>query len=239
MRIGVLETGEVDAKLKPVHGSYGDMFASLISGLYDAPNFNIINILKGQFPKNPMDCDLWVISGSRHGVYDDLSWIDPLKNFILRCIGRNIPLFGVCFGHQILAEAMGGSVKKFEHGWCLGVHEYKVKRKLDWNNVIGSSFSSFAIHQDQVVVPPLDSTNIAGSKFCKFALLAYGNLNHPYAISLQSHPELTHRYVSDLIKVRKSENSFPPSVANDALETLRKEVDNKLITQTILTALNP
>ena len=237
MRIGILETGEVSPELRNIHGSYGEMFQNLISEIYRSSSFKKINIIEGQFPNNQLDADLWVITGSKYGVYDRLSWINPLKKFILSCVGKNVPVFGVCFGHQILAEALGGKVKKFQGGWGLGVHKYEIVKSLHWTQLMGKSFSSYAIHQDQIVTPPEDSINVAKSDFCNFALLAYGNIDRPYAISIQSHPEISSQYLSDLIKRRRQENVFPTNTADLALKTLKYKVDNKIITGSILKAL--
>ena len=237
MQIGIIEAGEVIPVLRRVHGSYGGMLKELISKIYTTASFEEVKLYRGQFPKNELDADFWVISGSRHGVYDTLSWISPLKKFILRCVKKKVPIFGICFGHQILAEALGGKVRKFDKGWGLGVHKYDIKEKLRWDTPRDRSFCGFAIHQDQILVPPPDSIHVATSEFCKYALLAYGNNSKPYAVSIQSHPELTQHYVSSLIRYRLENGDFPKNIARSALRTLSRTVDNQLITSSILNAL--
>ena len=66
------------------------------------------------FPEGIHDADGWLITGSRHGAYEDHPWIPPLEEFIRDAYAAQVPLVGICFGHQIIAQAMGGKVEKYQ-----------------------------------------------------------------------------------------------------------------------------
>ena len=236
MKIGILETGPVSPKLKKKFGTYGHMFQELIARVTHKPVFEEFDIIESHFPNSPIDADLWFITGSKFGVYDELPWLEPLKCFLVNCIGKNIPVIGVCFGHQILAEALGGKVTKFDRGWGLGVHEYEILKTPNWIYDLKKSFKGYAVHQDQVIVNPPNATRIAGSSFCKNAMLAYGNIESPHAISIQSHPELSGEFVSALIKLNRN-NPYPELLADIALKNINQKVDNHKITELMINAV--
>jgi len=204
MRIGILKTGDVNPDIVARHGEYADMFVRLLSPLDDDLSFFVVDVDGGEDLGDPGQAQGWLITGSRHGVYEDHAWIAPLKQFLRDAIAASIPVVGVCFGHQILAEAMGGRVVKSTRGWGLGVHGYAPAQAPAWLSPLDRPWTAHAVHQDHVIVQPPESTVIARSDFCEFAALLYGDPDRPSAISVQAHPEFDADMVRDLIKVRLS-----------------------------------
>src|SRR5699024_3696885 len=126
------------------------------------------------------------ITGSRHGVYDKLPWIEGLKDFLRRARAAPVPIIGICFGHQIMAEAFGGRAEKSAKGWGIGVQEYAVHAGAPgWMAGAPARVTLHALHQDQVTAIPSDAVCLASSPFCEFAMLAYGDRDVPDAISIQ------------------------------------------------------
>lgn len=199
MRIGILETGEVSEDLRARHGDYPAMFARLLGAVDPSLDFATVSVVRGEMPAAPDQADGWIVTGSRHGVYDDLPWIDPLKAFLRDCLAACVPVVGVCFGHQILAEAAGGRVEKSPKGWGIGVHDYDVVRRPGWMRDMPDRFAVGAIHQDQIVAKPDDAVVLATSPFCPYAALAYGDPEQPRAISIQPHPEFSADFLDELI----------------------------------------
>ena len=226
MKIGILETGEISDDLLGKHGDYPSMFTRLLHTIDPDVDFFSVKILNGELPKRPDDADGWIITGSKFGVYEDLPWIEPLKKFIRTSIDHKIPLAGICFGHQILAEALGGKVEKSKKGWGLGVHDYTVETKPTWMRGLNDVFSGHAVHQDQITKLPETATVIASSEFCPYAALVYGDPENPDALSVQPHPEFSADFVDDLIELRVPE-VFSEDDASKARATLGLPVHNE------------
>jgi GMP synthase-like glutamine amidotransferase len=223
MLVGILETGKVNDTLVPRHGGYPPMFAGLLGPAGPELSYRSYDVEGGAIPASPAECDAWLITGSRHGVYDDLPWIEPLEEFLRAARAAGRPIVGICFGHQILAEALGGKAVKSDKGWGVGVHDYAVTRRPAWMTGAPATIAIHAFHQDQVIAIPDDATVLARSPFCEYAMLAYGDPEAPDAISIQPHPEFGEDYTRDLIDLRAG-IAIPPEQAAPARETLGRPV---------------
>jgi len=195
MKLGILKTGAPPRRLAEF-GTYPEMFRRLLGeAAYD---YSVFAVDEGQLPATPETCDAYLVTGSSAGVYDDLPWIAELKDFLVAAKGR-ASLVGVCFGHQIMAEAFGGKVIKSPKGWALGEQTYRVLRPQPWMGA-AAQVRLPGSHQDQVVEAPPSAEVIAGSDFTPFGALAYRD--QP-AISIQLHPEFEPAYAIALIEARR------------------------------------
>ena len=225
MKVGILETGEVHPDLLDTYGDYPRMFADLLGAVDPALEFLTVRVVAGEPLPDPRYADAWLITGSRHGVYDDLPWISPLKEFVRACRAGGVPMVGICFGHQILAEALGGRAVKSNKGWGLGVQSYDVVARPAWMADMPDRFSIRALHQDQVVALPSDGTVLARSEHCEYAAVAYGDPEAPDAITLQPHPEYGPEFFDALLTLRAG-TAIPMKVADVARATLAIPVHN-------------
>jgi GMP synthase-like glutamine amidotransferase len=187
MLIGILQTGLAPDALSPEMGDYPDMFERLLDG--QGFTFRTWRVVEGEFPAGVRDCDGWLITGSRHGVYEDHPWIPPLEQFIRDAFAAHVPVVGICFGHQIVAQAMGGKVERYTGGWAVGATDY------DFG---GEKMTLNAWHRDQVVQTPPGAKVIATNDFCANAALLYDDR----ALTVQAHPEFRPEFVDGLMKTR-------------------------------------
>lgn len=188
MRIGILQTGQSPDEIRAKHGDYDQFFVKYLGGR--GFEFDSYPVLDGILPEGPEAADGWLITGSRFGVYEDHAWIPALEDFVRRVYAVGVPIVGVCFGHQILAQALGGRVEKFDGGWSVGPQDYT-------SDMFGDQ-SIIAWHQDQVTQRPADATVVASSEFCENAMLLYGKK----ALTIQPHPEFTAAFLADLLATR-------------------------------------
>ena len=202
MKIGILVTGHVNSALVAEFGEYPAMFADLFQRTDPNLTFQDWAVVDGEFPDHPDECDAWLITGSKHGVYDPEPWIDPLKDFLRSARDARVPMIGICFGHQIMAEAFGGRAEKSSKGWGAGVHDYAITRQPSWLRPDTPDFGMYAMHQDQVTQLPADGAVLASSAFCPIAMASYGDPEAPDAISIQPHPEFFRDYALAIINLR-------------------------------------
>ena len=195
MSIGILVTGDPPGDLARTHGDYAAMFTALVGEGWEVTAYRVH---EGEWPERPEAHRAYLITGSAAGVYEPLPWIAELLAFLRDAKGK-AKLVGICFGHQVMAEAFGGEVEKSERGWGIGLHRYTVADGLAERG--GDEIAVPVSHQDQVVVQPPATSVIASSAFTPFAGLAYGD--QP-AVSFQCHPEFTPSFASALIEHRRA-----------------------------------
>ena len=205
MQIGILVTGHAPDELIPTTGDNDAMFRRLLDG--QGFTFETYNVVDMEFPASADAADGWLITGSKHGAYDDLPFIAPLEDLIRKIYAADRPLVGVCFGHQIIAQALGGKVEKFAKGWAVGRQTYNWK---------GDTVALNAWHQDQVVQAPADATTCASNDFCEHAALVYGQK----AFTVQAHPEFESVSIAGLAQFRG-----PGVLSEDELASVKANLD--------------
>ena len=194
MKVAILETGRPPDGLADEFGDYPDMFSRMLGTGFEIERFKV---QEGRLPKDTSTHQAYLITGSPAGVYDPFSWIGPLQEFIRSA--RDRKLVGICFGHQVMAQALGGHVEKSVKGWGAGLHRYEIVREEPWMNGGSCEIASPASHQDQVVLQPPATEVVARSSFTPYAALAWSD--RP-AISFQFHPEFSPAFAKALIEKR-------------------------------------
>lgn len=210
-QIGILVTGHSPDDIRADMGDYDAMFADLLAG--HGLSYVTYNVVDNEFPDSAQACDGWLITGSKHGAYEDHDWIPPLEQLIRDIHADGRPMVGICFGHQIIAQALGGTVEKFKNGWSVGPTDYVID---------GQPMTMNAWHQDQVTVLPPGATVIGSSDFCDHAALLYDDR----ILTVQPHPEHTAAFVKRLIESR-GRGLVPDPLLDAALDRLDAPNDSQ------------
>lgn len=193
MRIGLLECDHVSARFRSITGDYAEMFAALLPGVELVP----YDVIGGQQPGSPTECDGWLATGSRHSVYEDLEWISDTAAFVRTVATAGVPFVGVCFGHQLLAHALGGTVEKAASGWGAGIRRLDVVQTEPWMQPVQENCHLHFMHQDQVTRAPDGAVVLACADHCEVAMFRVGAM-----LGVQAHPEFTVAYAEALLTDR-------------------------------------
>jgi GMP synthase-like glutamine amidotransferase len=212
----MIETGRARKALIDRFGDYPAMVASRLRPYLEGAAFSAVSPVSGEGLPEVEAFDAYVIMGSRHAVYDDLPWLDPLKRFIAKAAGLGIPLAGICFGHQIMAEALGGRVEKAEVGWMTGATDYSVCGT-------NATIRSMVFHQDQVVAQPPDSEVVLSNVACPIAGLLYTRIP---AVSVQAHPEFDEPFMRELLRYTRG-NPVDSAIVDEALDRMGGPLDQE------------
>lgn len=199
MRIGLLEAETLPDKVVKQYGSYGDMFQRLLAPAQPNWQFQTYPVDRGELPNLVDDCDAYIITGSRHNAYDRDDWIEDLKAFIREIDNKRKKCLAICFGHQVVAEALGGKVEKSHKGWGIGPADFNILATPTWMTQKPQKFTILVSHQDQVIKEAANATVFAGNDFCPIGGMNIGN----HFLTLQGHPEFTPTYLSRLIAKRR------------------------------------
>ena len=222
MRIGLLQCDHVADELVDIHGDYQDMFSDLLHAHNQDIEIAIYDLTADSFPIDLHACDGYIITGSQFSVYDNLPWIHKAKKLIADLYQAKVPTIGICFGHQLIAESLGGKVLKAnDKGWGVGVHNWEIKQKSKWmGDNSPADFSLRASHQDQVIEKPAESILYASSDFCPIAGFRMGK----HILTMQGHPEFSRDYSIALIDKRV--DIIGKDVVDVALKSLDNDVDD-------------
>ncbi|MGV9006164.1 MAG: glutamine amidotransferase-related protein [Brevundimonas sp.] len=210
IRIAILKTGAPPPDLGERYGDYPAMFQDLLGEGFACRAFDVA---AGDWPEAAA-YDGAIITGSAHGVYEADAWIGELLDWIRAARGQT-RLVGICFGHQAMAQALGGRVEKSDQGWGVGLHTYQVVAREPWMVPPATTVALPASHQDQVVEQPAGARVALRSDFTPFAGLAWGE----DAISMQPHPEFTPEFTADLTGGRY--DRIGQALVDGALESLK------------------
>jgi GMP synthase-like glutamine amidotransferase len=194
--LGLLETDTLYDDLIPDYGSYGQMFAAFFDRLDGGLKYRYYQAKEGELPRAANECDAYLITGSKAGVYDSDPWIGGLQSWIADFHQQGAKLIGICFGHQIIAHSLGGRAAKSTKGWGVGVHPCELIDPI--NSAEQSELNLLYSHQDQVETLPPNAQLIASSDFCQYAAF---KIDHR-VLSFQGHPEFTPEYLQRLLTRR-------------------------------------
>ncbi len=222
-RLGFLLCDRVLEHIADQFSDYPEMFARAFAEVSDAIEWRVFDLIESAVPPSVDACDGYLISGSRHGAYDDLPWIPLLESFIRDVAASEKPMVGLCFGHQILGQALGGEVKKVPQGWGIGIHEYEVDIDESWMQPQRASFVVPVCHQDQVIELPPGARRVAHNGHCENFVVRYADR----VLGIQGHPEFSVEFITMLVEWRK--DKMTAATYARARDSLSRAHDNRII----------
>jgi GMP synthase-like glutamine amidotransferase len=199
MKLAILKTDTVRPEWVPQFGEYPDMFIELLARADPNLEFAVYDVEQGQYPVEIDEVDAYLITGSKSSVYEDKPWIATLMEFVLELHRRRKKLVGICFGHQLVAQALGGRVEKSPRGWGVGLHAHRFTTAPSWHDQGDMDLNILVSHEDQVIKVAEDTLVLAGSEFCENAVCQIGD----HILTLQGHPEFLPGYAREIMQFRK------------------------------------
>ena len=213
MRIGLLVCHHVEERYRPIVEDYASMIDEMLGG----HSFDLVvyDAVESEFPQDPGECDAYLISGAAASVYEPETWIRELERFVSRVVEDAVPIVGICFGHQVLASALGGVVERWERGWGGGVHSMQVRQRRTWMVPPLDEVALIMAHQDQVTALPDGATVLGSSDHCANFLVEFT----PNAIGIQGHPEFPVAFAAMFYEDRRETVGEPIDRALASLST--------------------
>jgi len=228
MRLGILKTDSVPAQFVGEFGEYPDMFAALLGAADPGLEFVVYDVEEGEYPKHLDEVDAYLITGSKSSVYEDKDWIHRLSDFVRTLHASKQKLVGICFGHQLVALALGGKAEKSVKGWGVGAHAAVFSELPGWHDQESPEFNLLVSHQDQVTEPAPGSKVWAGSDFCTNAVCQIDN----HILTFQGHPEFVKDYSENLLNLRRE--TIGEDNYHTGMESLARDLDRERVARWVV-----
>ena len=189
-----------------------EKFIDLLDGVGAGISYSIYEITRNEFPDRLEECDAYLITGSPCSVYEPLDWIPTAERFIRNTIAGEVPMVGICFGHQLIAQSLGGAVRRSKDGWLLGLTDISLANPAATVQPDVPQLSLYFINQDQVVDLPPGVGHLAGSQECPNAAFGIdGRL-----LSIQGHPEQPRSSMRAFIRLLRAQGTLDDAVVEAA-----------------------
>jgi GMP synthase-like glutamine amidotransferase len=223
MQIGLLQCDHVSEQFRHVSPDYPEVFRALFATHAPQIELRVYDVCHGELPAQVDECAGYITTGSRYSVYDDVDWIHQLADFVRRVHQANQKYVGICFGHQMLAHALGGKVAKADSGWGIGIKPVSLNQRRAWMQPDIDTYQLLLSHQDQVLIAPPGAEILGGNGHCPISMLAVGD----HMLGIQAHPEFSVDYARELMEARRER--IGSEIVDQAQATLLSPTDSAMI----------
>ena len=228
LRICILESDDLHPTMQDTFIGFGQMFKQLFSAQEAALDYQVFNVLRGEYPHADQQFDAYLVTGSKADSFANDPWIVTLRAYLGERFAQGDVLLGICFGHQILALVLGGDTQRSNKGWGIGVHRYRLEYKPQWLPDSADEFQLLISHRDQVTALPEGAQLLASSDFCENAAFMLGQ----QVLCFQGHPEFTYEFSKTLMTIRQA--LYCPKEYQTAYQSLVQPHDGHVVAQWML-----
>jgi len=225
MKIGLLKCCDVNDELRDISGDYDEMFACAFGPQI---SFKVYDVKNGELPDQLNECEGYLITGSASSTYEKLDWIGEVEELIRRCHRERKKTVGICFGHQLIAQALDGQSALSDKGWGIACRPVAIKTPKTWMQPGLESYRIPYVHQDQVQQLPSQAELLGGNDHCHYGMYMVGT----HILAIQGHPEFSADYTRALENTRK--DIIPADVMTEAKSSYLEGSDNEVVIQWII-----
>ena len=215
VKINILLCDRFPGLLPPEIPSYESMFMDLYRSVCEDADFEVFHTMDGILPDKFDRDELYIITGSNNSAYEDVPWIESLKMWIRKAVALQVKLLGICFGHQVIAHALGGNVVRHTGGWGIGIRESVIADEEMKPFFADGHLRLLYNHHDHVASLPDGATAIAYSEFCRYE----GFRIDSHVLTFQGHPEFTPAY--ELHLIRNHAEDEDETVKSEAIKSIK------------------
>ena len=225
MRIAIFMAQTDTSAFARAHPDDGQKFAALLRTARPGWTCDVHRVAFGDFPER-LEADAGLITGSIASANDVDGWIARLEEIVRDFASAGRPLYGACFGHQIVARALGGQVGPNPDGWRFGLVETMHADSPSWMAPARPLTLLHSAHSEQVTRMPPGAIALGASPGCPVAAMALGR----HIATTQYHPEMDRAFLHGLVPLLRG---TVPDAQLDAALAETRAADNALYAQWI------
>ncbi|MDP7009830.1 MAG: GMP synthase [Verrucomicrobiota bacterium] len=227
MKLGLLQCDVIESEFLPIDGSFSDMIEKLLGKHREDFELVCYRVYEHELPTEADECDAYVGGGSRNSVFQEEAWIQQFQHFVCELYALQKKFIGICFSHQMIAQAMGGKVERSKRGWGVGARNMQTTGIEPWMNPLLSQCRLLFSHQDQITRLPEGAKLLGGNDHCPNCMFSMGN----HFLSIQAHPEYSLEYMRALMESRRE--IIPEPVLEAGLASMKTPINQSEIAQWI------
>ena len=222
MNIILIQCGHIPDNLQHISGDFADIFHRFFAKYEPSIQLDVYDATTGELPAENVKTDGFLFSGSAHSAYENQKWILQLKRFIRQLYRKRRKMVGICFGHQIIAASLGGSVKRSSKGWGVGVQRVDIKKQMSWMVPAVMKCSVLVSYQDQIETLPPGAIVLGRNAHCRHFMYAIED----FVLGIQGHPEAEKTFAAALYNYRIEQ--IGKKTVQKAINSLEKTVDHAI-----------